>query len=140
MRAKFWLLAMALTLTAAAVFADDEEINGYSEYEGYSIVSPADYPPVAYPGDAGPMQTFEIVRPDARAITLSRLITTCECIQLEADQAEFADGERAFVRLRNVKPTEGKNYVFYVRISSPETVTLQHETYVVSDYPPPPES
>lgn len=137
MTIKGLFLAAVLALVGVAAVAEDSEPSGHSEYNGFSIVAAADFPPAARPGDAGPVQTFEIIRPDMRGIALSRLVTTCECVQLEADRAQFGDGERAFLRLRNVKPTAGQNYTFYVQISSPESMVLKYETYVVSDNPPP---
>lgn len=134
MRARVSFLAAILAFVGAVAFAED--IDGQTEYNGYKIIAPADIPPSPTPGDPGPTQTFEIIRPDARGIMLSRLMTSCECIQLEAEKAYFGDGERAFVRLRNVKPTDRKVYPFYVQVSSPEKVTLRYDATVQSDVPP----
>lgn len=139
MRARISLLAAVLAFVGAAALAG-EAIEGQTSVNGYTIIAPADIPPAPRPGDPGPTQTFEIIRPNAGAIMLSRLLTSCECIQLEAEKAYFAAGERAFVRLRNVKPTERKVYPFYVQISSPESVALRFDATVESTVPSVPAS
>lgn len=110
-----------------------DESQGRTEVNGYKIIAPADFPPSSRPGDAGPTQTFEIIRPNNQGIMLSRLLTSCECIQLEAEKAYFADGERAFLYLRNVKYSPGTTYPFYVQISSPESMVLRYDAFVKSD-------
>lgn len=136
MRIKFVSIVAAMVFAGVMACAGEGDPGGHAEYNGYMIVAASDIPPHQYQSDPGPVQIFEILRPGSGPITLSRLLTSCKCIQLEADKAEFGFGERAFVRLRNVLPTARKQYVFYVQVSSPESVLLKADAVVESYVPP----
>lgn len=136
MRALTMIAVLMLGIMGMAYSEDEAEKEGVKDHNGYRLTAPADYPPRQNGDDPGPVQTFEIVRPGDVGILLSRLLTSCECIQLEADKAYFGDGERAFVRLRNVKPTSKRTYPFYVQLSSPEKMTLRYDAEVESYDPP----
>lgn len=86
-------------------------------------------------GDEASPQIFEIVRPHNAPFTIGRLHTSCSCVQLEAPQRTFAKGERAFLRLRNVRttPPNGHTYALFVQITSPVKTTLRQDTYMISD-------
>ncbi len=86
------------------------------------------------PGDLAPPQLFEIIRPNGEAFTISRLSTSCSCTSLEADQTSFAEGEPAYVRLRNVRatPPAGTMYAVYVQLSSPIRTILRFDTFMRS--------
>lgn len=102
-------------------------------------VSPANDVPVrTYAEDYGPTRMLEIVRPDMGPITVSRLGTTCSCIRATMGKKSFGQGERAFVEIRNVKPSvpDGAEYGVFVLLNSPYRVPLQAEVFVKSDRAP----
>ncbi len=113
-----------------AVVSTMRNVPAYMEYYGYSIK------PIGTtitPGDPGPTQLFEITRPSNGSFTIGRLYTSCTCIQLSANQTSFGSGESAVLSVRNVLPTSGKTYPFYVQITSPIRATIRYDTYVISD-------
>ncbi len=75
------------------------------------------------PSESDPQQAF----------TVGRLYTSCTCFQIEIDKKSFMPGERAVITLRNVRPTTGRNYPFYVQLGSPFRVVLRHDAFIISD-------
>lgn len=102
---------------------------------GFFIVPVYDVRAIRTAADSGQPQIFEIIRPNGAPITLGRLNTSCSCVQLEAEKREYAQGERAFLILRNVRatPPDGRMYAFYVQIAAPIATTLRADTFVRSD-------
>lgn len=137
-------LALCLAMTVATVTAASAAeglvssmrmVSAVTEMNGYAIRPAFDLAGNIIQGDEAPTQAFEIVRPGNGPVTLGRLYTSCSCIQLEATQKHFADGERAVLTLRNVKPTphDGQVYQIYVQTTSPTRVTLRYNVFVQSD-------
>lgn len=131
----FWaFLVAALPATGAfsgeAVVSTMRNVSAYFQYGGFSI-APVDTMPAA--GDYGPAQRFQIVRPSSGGFSIGRLYTSCTCIQVSTGKRSFGHGEAAVLTVRNVLPTSGNTYPFYVQITSPIRATLRYDTYVVSD-------
>ena len=126
------LLAAAFgsVFSGEAVVSTMQNVPAHFDYKGYAI-RPAGT--AAAPGDQGPTQLFEIVRPSNGAFSIGRIHTSCTCIQVTADKKSFADGESAVLRVRNVLPTRGNTYPFYVQLTSPVQATIRYDTYVISD-------
>ncbi|MCD8139518.1 MAG: hypothetical protein LUE17_07040 [Planctomycetaceae bacterium] len=127
------LLALAAAPLAAAgqgLVSTKKNVSAYMEFNGYHIV-PVGTMPV--PGDQSDAQIFEINRPGMGPITVGRLYTSCTCIQATMQKRKFAHGETATITLRNVRPTSGQTYPFYVQITSPFRATLRYDTWVISD-------
>ena len=105
-----------------------------SPEDKYEIVA-MDEPGTRMPSDYGPALKFEIIRPDGAAITLGRLTASCTCVKPEMAKRSYGVGERAFVELRNVRPTpaQGNAYEFYVEITSPVVKVLRMNVFVQSD-------
>lgn len=127
----FAVLVAASTAAAVEVSVKNN-VGGHFEYAGFTIVPIADLVPVRA-DDLSAARAFEIIRPYQQAITVGRLYTSCTCIQAEIEKKDFGYGERAIITLRNVQPTQGQNYPFYVQINSPLRVVLRHDTFVISD-------
>lgn len=131
-------LFLTLVLFCAAFPASGLEVStqnnigGYFEYAGFTIVPAGDAVP-ARSGDLSAARAFEILRPGQQAFTVGRLYTSCNCFQIEIGKKRFMAGERAIVTLRNVRPTTGRNYPFYIQIGSPLRVVLRHDAYIISD-------
>ncbi len=85
-----------------------------------------------YPGDYSAAQVFELVNVVGGAVKLGRLTTSCGCIALTSAKSEYGAGEKIEVVLRNVRPSSGKTYAFFVHILEPVTTVLQQEVYVIS--------
>lgn len=104
------------------------------ESKGYFLSSAPDQSGQRYNGDLAVSQVFEIIRPNNEAINLGRLYTSCSCVNLVSPKRSFAQGEKAFVELRNVRatPLNGNTYTFYVQITSPISETLRYDTFVKS--------
>lgn len=136
MRKKCLFLALAMTLAVSAAAAVEvstkNNIGGHFEYAGFTVVPVSDAAP-AYSSDLSRAKVFEIIRPGQQSFSVGRLYTSCTCIQVEIEKKSFYAGERALVTLRNVQPTEGQNYPFYIQISSPVRAVLRHDTFVISD-------
>lgn len=131
----FWaVLVTVLSATGAfsgeAVVSTMRNVSAYFQYGGFSI-APVDTTPAA--GDYGPAQRFQIVRPSSGGFSIGRLYTSCTCIQVSTDKRSFGHGETAMLTVRNVLPTSGNTYPFYVQITGPIRATLRYDTYVVSD-------
>ena len=85
------------------------------------------------PGDKSAAQIFELVNETGEAVKLGRLTTSCGCIVLTSAKNEYAAGEKIELTLRNIRPSSGHTYLFFVHVQSPARVMLQHEVYVISD-------
>lgn len=85
------------------------------------------------PGDKSAAQIFELVNETGEAVKLGRLTTSCGCIVLTSAKSEYAAGEKIELTLRNIRPSSGHTYSFFVHVQSPARVMLQHEVYVISD-------
>lgn len=128
-------LAMAVWGTAAAALevSTQSNVGGHFEYGGYTVVPVTDIIPISYPEDPGPAQLFEVIRPDNKAFTLGRLFTSCTCIRMEMPKKSYAAGERCIITVRNVLPSNGQIYPFYVQVIYPMNVTLRYDIYVLSN-------
>lgn len=130
------LLAMLFFVVGCRAFAQEavvstmKNVSAYFDYYGYSL-RPAGT--TVTPGDYGPTQLFEIVRPSYGSFSIGRIYTSCTCIQVTADKKTFAAGETAVLTVRNILPTSGNTYPFYVQVTSPVRATLRYDTYVISD-------
>ncbi|MDR0363182.1 MAG: hypothetical protein LBJ46_10950 [Planctomycetota bacterium] len=114
-------------------------VDGVFDHEGFSIAPARDPQPRQYSHDPGPTQAFEIVRPGQGPIRIGRLHTSCSCLELSAAKRDFAQGERALLELRNVKPTVGggATYSFFVQITEPVRETLRYDVFVDTNAPRP---
>ncbi len=133
----FFVLAAAFAVAASAHAAAirssaRNQRSAVTEYSGFSLVHIGTEP--EGPGDLAPPQLFEIIRPGQQAFSLGRLYTSCVCVTLEADKAQFAAGERAVLRLRNVRPSppEGTMYALYAQLRSPVRTILRADTFLQS--------
>ena len=90
-----------------------------------------------YTGDLAPSQVLEIIRPETVAITVSRLSTSCTCLAVGVEKKTFDPGERAFVEVRNVKPTPpaGATYMVFVELTGPARELLTYDLFVKSGFP-----
>ena len=115
-----------------------ELMNAVAAIDGIRVVPATDVPGKVYTEDYGPSQVLEIIRPDMGPISVSRLGATCSCIQAFMAKKVFAQGERAFVEIRNVKPSQtgGAEYGVFVVLTSPYRAALQAEVFVKSDRKP----
>ena len=115
-----------------------ELMNAVAAIDGIRVVPATDVPSKVYTEDYGPSQVLEIIRPDMGPISVSRLGTTCSCIQAFMGKKVFAQGERALVEIRNVKPSQagGAEYGVFVVLTSPYRAALQAEVFVKSDRKP----
>ncbi|MCC8180064.1 MAG: hypothetical protein LIP23_04020 [Planctomycetes bacterium] len=102
--------------------------------EGYSIVPAPDAATSVYTEDLSPPQVVEVVRPGMEAFTVGRIVASCTCLKVSAKRS-YAAGERAFIEVRNVKPTQkdGALYAIFIEITTPVRVTLQHFIFVKSE-------
>ncbi len=85
------------------------------------------------PGDKSAAQIFELVNETGEAVKLGRLTTSCGCIVLTSAKSEYAAGEKIELTLRNIRPSSGHTYAFFVHVQNPARVMLQHDVYVISD-------
>lgn len=115
-----------------------ELMHAVGAVDGIRVVPAAGVPGKIYTEDYGSSQVLEIIRPDMGPISVSRLGTTCSCIQAFMEKKVFAQGERALVEVRNVRPSQaaGAEYGVFVVLSSPYRVALQAEVFVKSDRKP----
>lgn len=118
-----------------AVVSTMANVPAVSSSRGFYIAPVTDVRHVGIAGDETHPQVFEIIRPRGEAIAIGRLHTSCSCVQLETYKSRYGSGERAFITLRNVRPTppDGQMYAFYVQIVSPQRATLRYDTFVRSD-------
>lgn len=124
------LLFAGAALSGEAVVSTMKNVAAYFDFYGYSIRPVGT---TTTPGDDGPTQLFEIVRPSFAGFTIGRIYTSCTCIRVTSDKRSFAAGEIATLTVRNVLPTSGNTYPFYVQLTSPVRATLRYDTYVISD-------
>lgn len=126
------LLAALCTGAVEMVSSHAQALSSVSSIGGYSII-PAGTEPGSY-GDLAPIQLFEITKPDGQSFTISRMFTSCTCVQLEADKRTYGQGEKAILRLRNIiaTPPGGMTYALYVQFANPSGVTLRYDTFVQS--------
>ncbi len=125
---------------AAPVFSAEEALESSLEMDfgaiaaidGIRVVAAEGVQGNSYTEDYGPS---EIIRPDQGAIAVGRLMTSCSCLRAVMGKREFGAGERAFIEVRNVKPTQanGATYLVFVRLSEPYQATLQYELFVKSE-------
>ncbi len=117
-----------------------ELMEAYGAANGIRVVQPADVQGRSYTEDYSASQVLEIVRPDGGPVSVSRLATTCSCVQAVMTKKTFAQGERAFIEIRNVKPSlpDGAVYGVFVVLESPFRIPLQAEVFVKSDRVPAP--
>lgn len=122
-----------LFLAAGEAVTSEPGLAFPSPGEGFSLV-PAEPPELPRgPDDLAPPLRFEIVRPAARAIRIGRILSSCGCLRVTAQQREYRGGERAFVEVRNIKPTppEGGTFAIFLQLVEPE-VTLELDVFVRS--------
>lgn len=116
----------------AAMVSTPKNVSAVFEDRGYRLVPVSE---VYIAGDESTGKVYEIIRHGNERITLGRLHTSCTCIQLEAAKSTFEAGERAFVTLRNIRPTPaaGQHYAFYVQVTSPIRTTLRADLFLQSN-------
>ncbi len=104
------------------------------EQGGYTIIPATDIPLSGYTEDHAPPQVFEIVRPGMGPLTVGRLVSSCGCLLVTMEKKNFAQGERAVILVRNIKPTVegGATYAFFVQIEQPVKQALQYDIFVKS--------
>ena len=129
--------AVLLSVNAAAgeVTSRMSSVSGVFESNGYHIRPVFDVSVQGDPRDLTMPQAYEIVRPDMDVpLSVGRLFTSCNCIQLEAQKRTFGPGERAILVLRNIRatPKDGQRYAFFVQMREPTEATLRFDTFVQS--------
>lgn len=136
-----FLLAILLVCPAAHAGESKPELESTmglmmadKEKAGYTIVPAADIPLSGYTEDLAPPQVFEIIRPGMGPVTVGRLMSSCGCLLVTMEKKEFAQGERAVILVRNVKPTvkDGATYAFFVQLEKPIKDALQCDLFVKS--------
>lgn len=112
-----------------------EVMAALSGADGYHIAAAADMPGKSHEGDLATSQILEIIRPNMEAFSVSRLAVSCDCLKLTMEKKTFAQGERAFLELRNVEatPPDGATYIIFVKLASPTSEALQHFVFMKSD-------
>ena len=142
------ILCFAASSSCLAANADaglqsslEMDFDAIAAIDGIRVVAAEDIPEdmrKSYTEDYGPVQVLEIIRPDRGPISVGRLMTSCSCLRAAMPKRDFAQAERAFIEVRNVKPTQpaGATYLVFARISSPYAATLQYELYAKSDRAP----
>lgn len=132
--ALLFILAVS-TIGAGEIISVMRNVNAVGEYQGFRINPAYDSAAPGTPEDLAPVQAFEILRPQGRAVTLGRLYTSCTCVRLEAPKRSFGPNERVILQLRNVQPTplNGQVYAIYIQITSPVNTTLRFDTFVQSN-------
>lgn len=115
-----------------------EMLDGVTSIDGIRLAKPADRAGTVYTEDYGTSQVLEIIRPNMGPIVVGRLSTSCSCIRASMDKKSFAQGERAFIEVRNVKQSQpnGATYAVWAQLVSPYRANLQFELFVKSDRQP----
>ncbi|MCD8351170.1 MAG: hypothetical protein LUC93_11230 [Planctomycetaceae bacterium] len=126
----FALVTASLATAGQGLVSTKKNVSAYMEFNGYHLTPIGK---MEIPGDQSAAQLFEVTRPGMGPITLGRLFTSCTCIQATAEKRKFARGETVTIMLRNVRPTTGQTYPFYVQVTSPIRATLRYDTWVISD-------
>lgn len=129
------VLAGAPRLTSSSGIAP-----AVTSHDGFSIAPAKGAIPRVYTEDSAPVQVFEIIRPDLRPFSVGRVLSSCACLSVSLDKADFGPGEQAFVEVRNVKPTQpdGATYAFFIEIDQPFRQILQYDVFVKSERRSPP--
>ena len=111
---------------------------GSFEEKGFAIIPVPDISPAPEPTDLAKPMLFEIIRPSLAAFSIGRILSSCGCLSIRAPQRDFLPGQRAFIELRNTKPTpkEGATYAFFVHLTTPEELTLRFDVFVKSESAP----
>lgn len=114
------------------------DFSAIAAIDGIRVVAARGVPGKSYTEDYGPSQVLEIIRTDQAAISVGRLMTSCACLRATMEKRDFAQGERALIEVRNVKPTmaNGATYAIFVRLNNPYKATLQYELFAKSDRQP----
>ena len=109
-------------------------VNAVAQTKGYYITPAPDKSGAQPDGVLAPIQAFELIRPGMGPITISRLYTSCTCVNLISPQRSFAKGERAILELHNVRatPINGQIYAIYIQVSGAVRATLRYDTFVQS--------
>lgn len=127
------------------VFAAETEIvstmelmHAYAAVDGIRVVPAEGIPAKIYTEDYSPSQVLEIIRPDQGPISVGRLATSCACLRASLPKQTFAQGERAFIEVRNAKPTQpnGATYAIFVQLTSPHKLALQYDYFAKSTRKP----
>lgn len=120
---------------AGGVVSTMANVDAVSEAGGFYLVPVHGYSAVRVAGEEAPAQVFEVIRPRGEGFSIGRLHTSCTCVQVETPKSAYANGERAFLVLRNFRatPPNGQNYAIYAQIVSPIRTTLRVDTFVQSD-------
>jgi hypothetical protein len=132
-----FLLAAILIPSARAVeplISTMQNVRAVMEARGFYLTPAQDLSGDIIPGDELPVMAIEIIRPRGEKVSIGRLFTSCSCIQLESDKRVFEEGERAVLRLRNIRPTvpAGQIYAIYVQLTGPIRSTLRYDTFLQS--------
>ncbi len=116
-----------------------EVMHAAGAVDGIRVAKAEDVPGTLYTEDYSISQVFEILRPDMGPVEVSRLATTCSCLRASMEKKQFAQGERALIEIRNVRPSVpgGAEYGLFVVLDSPYRIPLQAEVFVRSDRTPP---
>ncbi len=116
-----------------------EVMHAAGAVDGIRVAKAEDVPGTLYTEDYSLSQVFEILRPDMGPVEVSRLATTCSCLRASMEKKQFAQGERALIEIRNVRPSVpgGAEYGLFVVLDSPYRIPLQAEVFVRSDRTPP---
>lgn len=137
------ILSACVSLAGSAAAQDGlvstmELMEGIAAIDGIRIVKPADRSGTVYTEDYSASQVLEIIRPNMVPVTIGRLSTSCTCITASMEKKTFAQGERAFIEVRNVKPSKpgGATYAVWAQMTSPYRAALQFEMRVLSDRTP----
>ena len=118
----------------ALVSSMEMDFSAITAIDGIRVVPAKDMPGKIYTEDHAPSQVLEIIRNGQAPITVGRLMTSCSCLRATMEKKDFGQGERAFIEVRNVKPTQpnGATYLVFVQLHQPYKSTLQHELFVKS--------
>jgi hypothetical protein len=108
---------------------------GDFEVKGFKVVPVTDMTLSRSDADYAAPMLFEILRPGMGAFSVGRILSSCTCLAIRTLKKDFGQGERAFIELRNVRPTseEGATYAFFVQLSSPEKLSVRCDVFVKSE-------
>lgn len=145
-RNTFAFLMIAFAAAIAPTRAGEPELvsqfemvfDGVGAIDGIRIVRADDVPGNVYTEDYGNSQVLEIIRPNQAPFHIGRLTTSCACLQATMAKREYGQNERAFIEVRNIKPTlpEGATYLIFAQITAPYKATLQFELFAKSNRAP----
>lgn len=134
----FALIAVSSPAAQPELVSSPEMMIANSSVGGFTIVPVGDVAPTIYSEDPTLPQVFEIVRPNMQAFSIGRLGTSCTCIRASMAKRSYAQGERAILEVRNVKPAPVDNsmYAVFVQLTSPHREALQADVYISSSSRP----